>query len=66
MPTRENRSRDVFVMQSDMWACGVSRPTNNKPLAKTGDNEKRQIVTELTLVARNEKSSGMVVDCTTS
>lgn len=64
MPTRENRSRDVFVMQADKWACGILRPTNNKELAKTGDNEKRQVVTELTLISRNEKASGMVVDCT--
>lgn len=66
IPTRENRSRDVFVMQTDMWGASVLRPTKNEPLAKTGDNEKRQVVTELTLVCKNEKASGMVVDCTTS
>ena len=66
VPTRENRSRDVFIMQSDMWAVGVLRPTKNSMLAKTGDSEKRQIVTELTLCAKNEKSSGGVFDNTTS
>lgn len=66
IPTRENRSRDVFIMQSDMWGAAVLRPTKNEPLAKTGDNEKRQVVTELTLVCKNEKASGMVVDCTDS
>ena len=65
-PTRENRSRDVFIMQDDMWAIGVLRPTKNTALAKTGDAEKRQIVTELTLVCKNEKANGIVVDCTTS
>ena len=29
VPSRENRSRDVWIMQSDMWACGVLRPTKN-------------------------------------
>jgi len=65
-PVRENRSRDVFVMQSDHWAVGVLRATKNQALAKTGDNEKRQLVTELTLCAKNEKSSGGIYDNTTS
>jgi hypothetical protein len=65
-PTRENRGRDVFIMQDDMWAVGVLRSTKNEELAKTGDNEKRQVVTELTLVCRNEKSSGGIYDNTTS
>lgn len=65
-PTRENRARDVFIMQDDMWAVGVLRATKNEELAKTGDNEKRQVVTELTLVCRNEKSSGGIFDNTTS
>jgi len=64
--TRENRSRDVFIMQDDMWAVGVLRPTKNVALAKSGDSEKRQVVTELTLVCRNEKASGGIFDNTTS
>ena len=66
MPTRENRGKDVFVMQSDMWAVGVLRPTKNEALAKTGDSEKRQVVTELTLICRNEAASGGIFDNTTS
>jgi len=62
-PTRENRGRDVFIMQNDMWACGVLRPTKNTALAKTGDSTKRQVLTELTLISKNEAASGMVVDC---
>ena len=65
-PTRENRSRDVFIMQNDMWSCAALRPTKNTALAKTGDSTKRQVLTELTLVCKNEKASGMVVDCSTS
>ena len=65
-PTRENRSRDVFVMQDDMWAVGVLRPTKNVELAKTGDAETRQVLTELTLVCKNEKANGMIADCSTS
>ena len=66
MPSRENRSKDVFILQDDMWAVGVLRATKNEELAKTGDNEKRQVVTELTLISKNEKASGGVFDNTTS
>ena len=66
MPTRENRSRDVFIMQKDMWAVGVLRPTKNTELAKTGDSTKRQVVTELTLVCKNEAANGGIFDNTTS
>lgn len=65
-PTRENRGRDVFIMQKDMWQIANLRSMKNEPLAKTGDSDKRQIVCELTLVCKNEKASGMVVDCSTS
>ena len=66
IPSRENRGRDVFIMQDDMWAVGVLRPTKNVALAKTGDATTRQVTTELTLIGKNEKASGMVADCSTS
>jgi len=65
-PTRENRSRDVFIMQNDMWAVGVLRPTKNVELSKTGDSTRRQVVTELTLICKNEKASGIIADNSTS
>ncbi len=66
VPSRENRSRDVFIMQDDMWEVATLRPTKNVALAKTGDNTTRQVVTELTLVCKNEAANGAVVDCSTS
>tara|TARA_R100000231_G_scaffold27109_2_gene24400 strand:+ start:3858 stop:4814 length:957 start_codon:yes stop_codon:yes gene_type:complete len=66
IPSRENRSRDVFIMQDDMWEVAVLRPTKNVELAKTGDSSKRQVVTELTLCAKNEKANGIIADNTTS
>ena len=65
-PSRENRGRDVWIMDSEMWAVGVLRPTKNTELAKTGDSTKRQVLTELTLISKNEAASGLVADCTTS
>jgi hypothetical protein len=65
-PSRENRSRDVFILQDNMWEVATLRPTKNVALAKTGDSSQRQITTELTLVCKNEKASGMIADNTTS
>jgi len=66
MPSRENRSRDVFIMQDNMWEVAVLRGTKNVALAKTGDNTTRQVVTELTLCAKNEAANGMIADNTDS
>ena len=66
VPSREQRGSDVFVIQDDMFEVAVLRPTKNEALAKDGDYEKRQVVTELTLVSKNEKASGAVYDCSTS
>jgi hypothetical protein len=49
-----------------MWEVAVLRGTKNVQLAKTGDNTSRQIVTELTLVCKNEAANGLVADCSTS
>lgn len=65
-PSRLCRSRDVWIMQDDMWEVAVLRGTKNVQLAKTGDNTSRQIVTELTLVCKNEAANGLVADCSTS
>lgn len=63
VPARENRSRDVFIVEKDKLAFAELRKMKNVALAKTGDNEKRQVVCEGTLVVRNEKALGAVVDC---
>lgn len=65
-PTRENRARDVFIMQDDMWSVAVLRPTKSTALAKTGDSTRRQVITELTLCSKNQAASGAVYDNTTA
>ena len=66
IPARENRSRDVWVIEKSKLALAALRPMKSQALAKTGDNEKRQVVSECTLVVRNEKALGLIADCTTS
>lgn len=63
---RFQRSRDVLVLEMEKWAmaCIKGRNMVSFPLAKTGDSEKRSVLTEYTIVARNEKASGGVFDNT--
>ena len=65
---RFQRTRDVLVLEMDKWAVAYlnGRKMISIPLAKTGDSERRQILAEYALVARNEKSSGGVFDNTAS
>jgi hypothetical protein len=63
-PSRHQESRSVFILQSDMLALASLRPMKNEPLAKQGDNVTRQVLCEATLVVRNEKSLGLIADCT--
>lgn len=65
-PNRFMRTRDCLVLQDDMWALAFLRNMRTYDLAKTGDNQQKQIICEFTLVSRNEKASGMVADLTTS
>lgn len=64
VPNRFQRARTCFILQTNMWARAVLRPMRTIPLAKTGDSDKRELITEYTLVARQEKSSGAVRDLT--
>jgi len=56
----------AFVLQRDLWAVGYLREFQMHELAKTGDTERVQILTEFTLEARSEAGSGAVYDLTTS
>lgn len=62
------RTRDCLVLEMDKWAVAYikGRKMVSKPLARTGDSERSQILSEYTLVSRNEKASGGVFDLTTS
>ena len=68
VPNRFQRARDALVLQMDMWAVAYlpGRKMVSIPLAVTGDSRRRQMLSEYTLVARNEKASGGVFDLTTS
>lgn len=65
-PNRFQRDRDCFVLDSEFWGFNVLRPFENTQLAKTGDNTHMLLLMEGGVVARNQESSGIVADLTTS
>jgi len=66
VPSRFNRDRTISIIQKDMWAVAYLRPFRIWELAKTGDAEKRLLLSECTLESRNEGASSKVADLNTS
>lgn len=66
VPNRFQRDQTAFVLDMDYWCLATLRDMEQTPLAKTGDSEKSLLITEYTLEAKQEASSGKVSDCTTS
>lgn len=57
-----NRERTAHIIDPEHWACATLRATKQQELAVVGDSMQRQLITELTLEAKNEKASGVVAD----
>jgi hypothetical protein len=66
IPNRFQRSRDVLVLDSDLWAVAFLMNMQLEDLAKTGHTERKMLSVQYTLESRNEKGSGGVFDLTTS
>lgn len=60
------RARDCLILDMEYWGVDYLRNMKTGELAKTGDSERSQIICEYTLVAKNEKASGIVADLTTT
>lgn len=60
---RHVRSSVVLCIDPDYWAVAFLRNPFMEKLAKTGDGEKYMMLSEFTLVCRNEKASAKVVAC---
>lgn len=52
----------MLVYKRDIFERAVLREVKETTLAKTGDNEKRMLVTELTLKCRTQKGLGSIVN----
>ena len=64
VPNRFQRNRDAFALDMEFWSLSYLRPFTTIPLAKTGDAEKRIVLAEFGLRAKNEAASGLVADLT--
>lgn len=64
VPDRFGRARDVFVLDPSFLEFRELRPMNVTDLAKTGDSTKKQLLTEWTLVVRNEAAHAGIYDLT--
>jgi hypothetical protein len=58
---RYMRSSVVLCLDPDYWAVRYLRKVQKRKLAKTGDADKFQLITEYALVARNWKANSKVV-----
>ena len=66
VPNRFQRDRDGWLLDFDYLAVASLRPYTLEKMAKTGDAENRMLLSEFTLVVKNEAALGLVADLTTS
>lgn len=62
IPSRFQDANDVFIIESGKFAIAYLRPFMTTDLAKTGDADRKMLITEWTVEARAPKSSGAVYD----
>jgi Family of unknown function (DUF5309) len=62
VPNRFMRTRDIAIFESAMWAISYLDPYQQFNIAKSGDSEKRVLLVDWCLEARNPDSSGVVAD----
>jgi hypothetical protein len=62
VPNRFQRNRTAFLLEMDLWQIMQLRPINTQDLAKTGDADKRMLITEYGLKSKQEAASGAIRD----
>lgn len=66
IPNRFQRERDAWVLDPEYADLSYLRPFRTEELAKTGDAEKRMLLTEYTLRVKQEAAHGLAADLTAS
>lgn len=57
---------NVYVLDMEYWEVAYLRPIQQEELAKTGDSDRRMLLAEYTLCAKNPSSSAKIYTTTTS
>ena len=60
VPNRFLDANTVLMLDTEYWSRAVLRPMQTVVLARTGDSDKRQMLTELTLVCEHDEASGKI------
>ena len=60
VPNRFLQANSCLVLDTEYWSRAVLRPMQTINLARNGDSEKKQMLTEQTLVCENDKASGLI------
>jgi len=60
VPNRLLDANTALILDTEYWSRAVLRPMQTVVLAKTGDSDKRQMLTELTLVCEHDEASGKI------
>lgn len=60
VPNRLLNANTSLILDTEYWSRAVLRPMQTVVLAKTGDSDKRQMLTELTLVCEHDEASGKI------
>ena len=60
VPNRFLDANTVLMLDTEYWSRAVLRPMQTVVLAKTGDSDRRQMLTELTLVCEHDEASGKI------
>jgi len=62
VPNRFQRSRDAWLLDPDYYGTAFLRPFAQREVASVSDGEQRAIISEYTLVVKNEAALGAVYD----
>ena len=60
VPNRFLQANTCLVLDTEYWSRAVLRPIQTIQLAKVGDSDQRQMLTELTLVCESDVASGKI------
>lgn len=66
VPNRFSRERDAWCLDPEYASVAVLRPIQSVDLAKTGDAEKKMLITEQGLKVSNEAAHGLIADLNVS
>ena len=64
VPNRLQQANRVDIVETGTWAMGTLRPFQTKELASSGDNEKRLLLCEWTLIAQSPNANFSIFNLT--